>query len=186
MLQRRITIFGGSRCAESAPEYQDALRLGKLLAHEGYAVCTGGYYGIMGAISRGAHEAGGEVIGVTMNSLKAEPNPYLKQILPTEDFYNRLQHLIRDSDAFIAMRGGMGTVTEISLVWNKLVTHIIDPPKPLILVGDCWRRVADAWKTNLPVSVDDLSFVTFAGTPEEALDELRNHFARSSLQARHS
>lgn len=173
---RCITIFGGSRCSETAPEYQDALSLGRLLAQKGYAVCTGGYYGIMEAISRGAHEAGGEVIGVTMNAFKAEPNPYLKKILPTEDFYMRLQHLIRDSDAFIAMRGGMGTVTEISLTWNKLVTHIIDPPKPLILVGECWRRVAAAWKENLAVGDGDLSVVSFVDSPAQAMEVLRAHF----------
>ena len=42
------------------------------------------------------------------------PNPYLKKIEPDADFYARLQILIRESAGYIALRGGMGTVTEIS------------------------------------------------------------------------
>jgi uncharacterized protein (TIGR00725 family) len=78
--RRRITVFGGSRCASDSPEYVEALRLGRLLVEAGFDVCSGGYYGVMEAISRGAHEAGGEVIGVTMNQFKATPNAYLKKI----------------------------------------------------------------------------------------------------------
>ncbi|HXI93207.1 MAG TPA: LOG family protein, partial [Blastocatellia bacterium] len=118
---RRITVFGGSRCGPDAAEYKEALRLGRLLVEAGFDVCSGGYAGVMEAISRGAHEAGGHVIGVTMEQFKSAPNPYLKKIEPSADFYARLQILIRDSAGYIALRGGMGTVTEISLVWNKLV-----------------------------------------------------------------
>jgi predicted Rossmann-fold nucleotide-binding protein len=51
---KRITVFGGSRCGPEAPEYQEALKLGRLLVEAGFEVASGGYYGVMEAISRGA------------------------------------------------------------------------------------------------------------------------------------
>ena len=96
-MAKRITVFGGSRCGPEAREYSDALKLGRLLVEAGFEVCSGGYAGVMEAISRGAHEAGGNVIGVTMNQFKAPPNRYLKKIEPSADFYGRLQTLIRES-----------------------------------------------------------------------------------------
>ncbi len=165
---KRVTIFGGSRCGPEAPEYQGALRLGRLLVEAGYEVCSGGYAGVMEAISRGAHEAGGEVIGVTMTQFRAAPNPYLKKIEPSESFYTRLQTLIRHSVGYIALRGGMGTVTEISLVWNKLTMGVL-PRRPLILLGECWPKVIAGLGEQLVISESDLSYLSFANTAEEAV-----------------
>jgi uncharacterized protein (TIGR00725 family) len=169
---KRITVFGGSRCGPDTAEYQEALTLGRLLVEAGFDVCSGGYAGVMEAISRGAHEAGGNVIGVTMEQFQSAPNPYLKKIEPSADFYARLQILIRDSAGYIALRGGMGTVTEISLVWNKLVMNVL-PQRPLILLGECWPRAMECLQQHLVISDSDLSHLSFAATAEEAVALLR-------------
>src|SRR6059036_537544 len=168
MDQRIVTIFGGSKCRESDLEYAQALHVGELLADAGYTICTGGYSGVMEAASRGAHERGGHVIGITMNQFKSQPNRYLTQKVPSEHFYDRLQRLITRSVGYIALRGGMGTVTEISLVWNNLQTGVLDP-RPLVLLGDCWLPVVKAWQRHLAVSDNDVQLLNFAGTPEEAV-----------------
>ena len=166
--ERIVTIFGGSKCRETDPEYAEALRVGALLADSGFTVCTGGYAGVMEAASRGAHERGGRVIGITMNQFKAQPNRYLTEKIPSEHFYERLQRLIIQSVGYIALRGGMGTVTEISLVWNKMQTRVLDP-RPLVLLGDCWPPVVATWQSYLAVSDSDVNILAFAGTPEEAV-----------------
>ena len=148
------------------------MRVGQLLAEAGFTVSTGGYSGIMEAASRGAHERGGRVIGVTMNQFKSEPNKYLTEKVPSAHFYERLQRLITQSVGYIALRGGMGTVTEISLVWNKLQTRVLEP-RPLVLLGDCWPQVVQAWQKHLAVSDADVSMLNFANTPEEAVDIIR-------------
>ena len=61
----------------------------------------------------------------------------------------------------------MGTVAEISLVWNKLQTGVIEP-RPLILLGECWREVVECWQQNLVVTDQDVSILNFAADPEEA------------------
>lgn len=166
---RIVTIFGGSRCNETAAEYQQARRVGELLAEAGYMICTGGYLGIMEAASRGARERGGRVLGIVMNQFKAEPNRYLTDKVASAHFYERLQHLITRSVGFIALRGGMGTVTEVSLVWNKIQTRVIEP-RPLVLLGDCWPPVVECWQRHLVVSEQDISILDFASTPEEAVE----------------
>jgi uncharacterized protein (TIGR00725 family) len=159
--ERIVTIFGGSKCREGDPEYAQALRVGALLADSGFTICTGGYAGVMEAASRGAHERGGRVLGITMNQFKAEK-------VPSEHFYERLQRLITQSVGYIALRGGMGTVTEISLVWNKLQTRVLDP-RPLVLLGVCWPPVVKEWQRHLVVNDADVQILDFAGTPEAAV-----------------
>jgi uncharacterized protein (TIGR00725 family) len=166
--ERIITIFGGAKCRESDPEYEQARRVGQLLAEAGYTICTGGYLGVMEAASRGAHERGGRVIGILMDQFTAEPNRYLTEKVATPHFYDRLQRLIVRSLGFIALRGGMGTVTELSLVWNKIQTRVIEP-RPLVLLGDCWLPVVKAWQANLVVTDADVAALDFAGSPEEAV-----------------
>jgi hypothetical protein len=61
----RISVFGGSQPKEGDAAYLEGIELGKLLAERGHIVLTGGYIGVMEAVSRGAREAGGHVIGVT-------------------------------------------------------------------------------------------------------------------------
>jgi len=166
--ERIVTIFGGSRCGEDCEEYVQARRVGQLLAEAGFTICTGGYLGVMEAASRGAHERGGRVLGIVLNQFKAEPNRYLTDKVATSHFYERLQNLINRSIGFIALRGGMGTVTEMSLVWNKLQTRVIEP-RPLVLLGSCWPPMVEAWRQHLAVSERDVALLDFAGTPEDAV-----------------
>jgi uncharacterized protein (TIGR00725 family) len=161
MSERIVTIFGGAKCTEDSQEYREALMLGRLLAESGFTICTGGYLGVMEAASRGAREAGGRVLGIVMNQFKSEPNRFLTEKVATDHFYDRLQNLITRSVGFVAFKGGMGTVTEISLVWNKLTTKVL-PYRPLVLVGESWPKVVEAWKQHLVVSEEDIKLLNFA------------------------
>ena len=167
-MERIITIFGGSKCGEDSEEYAAARRLGQLLAERGFTICTGGYLGVMEAASRGAHERGGRVLGIVMNQFKSEPNRYLTDKVASAHFYERLQNLITRSVGFVAVRGGMGTVTELSLVWNKLQTRVIGP-RPVVLLGSCWPPLVEAFRRHLAVSDEDVRLLDFAQTPEEAV-----------------
>lgn len=165
--EKIVTIFGGSKCGENSEEYQQAKQLGGKLAEAGFTICTGGYLGVMEAASRGAREKGGRVLGIVMNQFRSEPNRFLTDKVATNHFYERLQNLIERSVGFVAFRGGMGTVTEVSLVWNKLQTRVINP-RPLVLLGDCWKPFIKACQENLVVSNADVSILDFAANAEEA------------------
>jgi predicted Rossmann-fold nucleotide-binding protein len=62
----------------------------------------------------------------------------------------------------------MGTITEISLVWNKMQTAVMER-RPLVLLGSCWPPIVEAWQKSLAVSDQDVSFLDFATSPEEAV-----------------
>jgi uncharacterized protein (TIGR00730 family) len=142
----KITVFGGAQPREGSAAYEEARELGKLLAQRGHAVLTGGYMGTMEAVSRGAHEAGGHVIGVTCEDIevwrKSTPNQWVKEELRRKTLFERLQGLIEGCDAAIALSGGAGTLTEVSLMWNLMIVESL-PRRPLILVGRGWQSTFD-------------------------------------------
>src|ERR671912_3029100 len=156
--ERIVTIFGGAKCGEQDIEYTQARRVGELLADAGYTICTGGYLGVMEGASRGARERGGRVLGIVMNQFKSEPNRYLTDKVASAHFYERLQNLIERSVGFIALRGGAGTVPELSLVWNKLQTKVIES-RPLVLLGDFWPPIIEALRSHLVISEKDVSLL---------------------------
>ncbi|MBI5296725.1 MAG: LOG family protein [Chloroflexi bacterium] len=147
-----ITVFGGSQPREGDAAYLEAQTLGRLLAERGHAVLTGGYIGTMEAVSRGASEAGGHVIGVTCEDIedwrKVSANQWVKEERRKKTLLERLQVLIEDCDAALALPGGPGTLTEISLMWNLMIIQALHR-RPLILVGDGWQSVFDQVFTKL-------------------------------------
>src|SRR4030067_1311509 len=116
-MKTRITVFGGSQPKPGEPVYQDALHLGKLLAQQGYILLNGGYIGTMEALSRGAAESGGHVIGVTCDEIEAwrkvKANAWVKEERRYPTIRERLMALIESWDAALALPGGAGTLTEI-------------------------------------------------------------------------
>lgn len=115
---KTATTFGASR-VEDPELYKEGVELGRFLAEKGYKVKCGGYGGLMEAVSKGVNEAGGEVIGVTLEYFdEIRPkNPYLTKRIPAKDLFERLKKLIEGSEIFIAQRGSIGTLNEIFMVW---------------------------------------------------------------------
>lgn len=139
-----ITVFGGSQPKPDSPAYAEALQLGRLLAEAGHTVLTGGYVGTMEAVSRGAAEAGGHVIGATCAEIEAwrpiRANAWVKEEWRKATLMDRLQALIEGCEAAIALPGGPGTLAEIALTWNLTIIGV-RPRRPLILVGEGWQAV---------------------------------------------
>ncbi len=143
-----ISVFGGSSPMPGTAAYEQARRLGGLLARAGYAVATGGYMGTMEAASRGAAEAGGHVIGVTCEAIerwrKTGANPWVKEEIKYPTLRERLYHLVEHCHAAISLPGGVGTLSEIALTWSLMQTREI-PAKPLVLVGPLWADTFQAF-----------------------------------------
>ena len=76
-MKKVITVFGSSKPVINDEQYTTAYNLGKQLAQGGFNVCTGGFYGIMEATSKGAVEGGAEAIGVTVNLWNGRANKYV-------------------------------------------------------------------------------------------------------------
>ncbi len=143
-----VTVFGGSNPLPGSFAYVEAYELGRLLALAGHTVLTGGYIGMMEAVSRGANEAGGHVVGVTCADIEAwrgtRANPWVQEERRFTTLQERLNELVLACDAAIALPGGPGTLTEISLTWNLMIVASM-PRKPLILVGSDWKAVMEGF-----------------------------------------
>ena len=167
-----ISVFGSSRPTPGHPDYQTAYELGERLAKAGYAVANGGYIGIMEAVSRGAAEAGGEVIGVTCDEIEAwrpvSPNRWISREIRYPTLWERLIHVVTENEGIIAMPGGVGTLTEIALAWNQLQIEAISP-RPFVLVGGLWQRTLDAFYTPDHMPESHRSLIQLVKTAQEAV-----------------
>ena len=171
--ERSVAVFGSARLRPGDAEYEAARRLGALIAREGWAVRTGGYNGAMAAVSEGAAGEGGHVIGVTVAGWahRLAPNRWVGEERAAEGLLARIEELL-DSDAWVAVAGGIGTLAELSLAWNLLQIGDLTP-RPLILVGERWGALLPAIRAHLVVDDDDLAHVRRAADPDEALAILR-------------
>jgi uncharacterized protein (TIGR00730 family) len=152
-----VSVFGSSQPQPGTPAYTEACELGSLLARAGHTVLTGGYIGTMEAVSKGANEAGGHVIGVTCADIEAwrpvKTNAWVQEERRFATLQERLNELVLACDAAIALPGGPGTLTEIAITWNLMIIHSM-PVKPLILTGAGWKSVMESFynsfETNIP------------------------------------
>src|SRR5438477_4201959 len=141
-MERIITIFGSSRPRENDSDYQEALMRGRSLGDAGFAVCSGGYGGVMEAVSRGAKVAGAKTYGVTTEFFKAQANQWVDNEIRMKTWQERLFELVRLADGFVACKGGTGTLVELAVVWEMLNKAVIDV-KPTVVLGDFWKPILE-------------------------------------------
>lgn len=185
-MSMRITVFGGSQPKPGEPAYQDALRLGKLLAQAGYTILNGGYIGTMEAVSRGAAEAGGHIIGVTCDEIEAwrptKANPWVSEDWHFPSLRERLFTLIENGDGYLALPGGVGTLAEVTLTWNLLLTHIL-PPRPLVLIGTGWQKTVNSFLVQQGENIPKVQrqWISFAPNVDSAFQRLHEILSDGKL-----
>ena len=172
-----VTVFGSSRPRQGDADYEEARILGRALAKHGFSVCSGGYGGVMEAVSRGAKEAGGKTTGVTAEFFKAAKlNPWIDVEVRMKTWEERLFELIRRADGFVACKGGTGTLVELAVVWEMLNKSVM-AAKPFAVLGDFWQPVLDRVReveVGHPSSWDEANgrLVYVAATPGDVASHL--------------
>lgn len=141
-----VTVFGSHSLTSDQPEYDEAVLLGQTLAEAGLGVATGGYGGVMEAVSQGAASAGGMVIGITAPRLfpdRAGPNRFVRREIPAHDAPERDRFLLEQAAATITLPGSIGTVVEFVSAWRD--AYLSDPSarRPHVAVGDGFGRLAE-------------------------------------------
>ena len=171
---------------EGSTAYVEAQRLGRLLAEAGYAVCNGGYGGLMEATARGAREAGGHTIGITCVLWSRPANPWIVQEVRAETFSERLMTLLARGDAYIVLPGGTGTLAELALAWEMMnkssLSETVGGRKPLLVMAPYWQPVIDCLQQEGQLNEGDpgwvaaaMEIVTLFQTPEQAVEHLRKN-----------
>ena len=175
-----ITIFGGSSPKPGEEAYIIAERLGHELGTQGHTVLTGGYIGIMEAISKGASSAGGHVIGVTCEEIErwrtVKPNKWVKEERRYCKLHERMLALINDCDIALALPGGVGTLTEIALMWNLSLIGSITL-KPIILIGKSWKEIISSFLVlqSSYIKDHDREMITIVNEIDAALKIINDH-----------
>ena len=143
----RVTIFGSARLKPGTPAYEGVKKLAAELVGANCDILTGGGPGLMQAANEGAHSADpngpGRSVGINIElPFEQQVNPFVTQSFEHRTFFSRLHHFMIVSDAFVVTPGGIGSLLELSLVWQLLqVRHLYNTP--LILVGKMWADLVD-------------------------------------------
>lgn len=107
----RVSVIGGSRVDESTAER--ARTVGRLLAERGHVVVCGGLGGVMVSVCAGAHDAGGETVGILPTADRGDANEYVDTAVATGLGHARNALVVMNGDAVIAIDGGAGTLSEL-------------------------------------------------------------------------
>jgi hypothetical protein len=179
---RSITVFGSSRFKEDNFYYQHARTLGERIIKDlNYAVLTGGGPGIMEAANRGAYEANGSSLGLTIDlpEYKQPVNRYMTDHIHFYYFFSRKVCLSFSATAFVFYPGGFGTLDEcieiLTLVQTKKIGRV-----PVIMVGKDYWQEFDSLFDNLLVNryktIDekDRDLYTITDDHDEIVNIVRN------------
>jgi len=167
-----VAVFGASIVSAGDPLYEQGVRCGRLLAEAGFGVATGGYGGLMEAVSLGARKADGRVTGVTVPSVfqnRDGGNAHLTHETRAQSLLERIQELAGTTAAAIALSGSLGTATELLAAWNlAYVTRFgEEEPKPIVAVGEPWASLVPLLTQALGT---DGSLVSLVDTVDDAVE----------------
>ena len=198
-IRSTVVLFGGARIpapekadlaaaplAALTPYYEEARKFARIITERSMTsygrdnvIVTGGGPGVMEAGNRGAHEAGGQSIGLNIVLPHEQaPNPYVTPDLCFNFHYFaiRKMHFLMRAKAICIFPGGFGTLDEmfesITLIQTKRMKAI-----PIILFGrDFWCNVINwqALADARTISPEDLDLFSFVETADEALAVIDN------------
>lgn len=179
--KKTVTIFGSARFTEGSKWYEEARKLGKMMAEAEFAVITGGGPGIMEAGNRGAVEGNGRSIGVNIQlQLGERRNPYVQERVSFHYFFVRKVMLSFAARAYVFFPGGYGTLDEFFELVTLIQTKKVSDKIPVILVGkEYWSQI-DKWLTEKiygeykAVDESDLKIYQIVDSAEEAFGLIKD------------
>ena len=141
---RSICVFCGSSAGSEEVYADSARRLGEYFARNQIRlVFGGGRDGLMGAISKACLEMGGKVVGVIPKELNYREKVALAgcEMLVVDSMHERKQAMYNNSEAFIAMPGGIGTMEETFEVWTWLALGLHKKPLALLNIDNFYQHL---------------------------------------------
>jgi uncharacterized protein (TIGR00730 family) len=181
--RRKVTIFGSARTAPDSPLYAQTRDLAASLAAQGWMVITGAGPGIMAAGLEGAgrENALGAAIRLPFES---EASEYVDpdRLVDMRYFFTRKLALIRESDGFVVMPGGFGTLDETFELLTLLQTGKAEPV-PVVMLGlgsgywHAWDRFVDTVVEQGYAGNTDRSLYRITNDVNEAVEQIVNFYA---------
>lgn len=178
--EKSVSIFGSARFSASDEHSKEAERLAEKIVKElGYAIITGGGPGIMQAANKGAFEAGGDSLGLTIKLPHEQvTNPFVKDEVGFYYFFTRKTILTFAAEAYIFFPGGYGTLDEFFEIVTLIQTKKI-PSVPIILIGkDFWEPLTQfieecVYKKHKAIEKKDMAIYKIMDNYDEVIDVIR-------------
>lgn len=177
----KICVYGASSALIDESYIQAGEELGRMMAMRGHGLVFGaGADGMMGALARGVHSHGGEIIGVVPSFFNVDGVLFdnCTELVRTETMRERKQIMEDRADAFIVSPGGIGTFEEFFeiLTLRQLGRHT----KPIVILNtngyyDSMDEMLEKAVISGFMTAECKKLYTTAATPEEALDYIENY-----------
>ncbi|EKD79037.1 MAG: hypothetical protein ACD_41C00187G0001 [uncultured bacterium] len=178
-LTKEVTVFGSARTKPGSRYYKEGEKLGRMLASEGFTTITGGGPGVMEAVNKGAHDAGGPSLGLNIQLPKEQRvNKYVNHGIGFHFFFTRKVMMTSPSQAFVVFPGGYGTLDEFFEVITLMQTNKM-PRVPLILMGkEYWDSLdrflrQEALEHHASIEPEDLALYHIVDSADEAMRIIR-------------
>lgn len=175
---QQVAIFGYSDTTENEALYKSVIQVSKRLAEDGYIVVDGGGPGVMRAATIGAKQAGGKVIAVTLHPKDMthfegrDPLNNFDTEIKTKTYVERTLTLMEQGQVYVVFNGGTGTISEFGMAWG-LARLYFGHHKPLILYGDFWKNIIQAFKENMLLRPEELKVFKIVNSPDGVLDAIK-------------
>lgn len=181
-LNKAVAIFGSARTKPGHPHYEAAREVAYAVAKQGYTVITGGGPGIMEAANKGAHEAGGDSVGLCIQlPFEQSGNQYITKGVDFHYFFVRKVCFLIRTVAVVVMPGGYGTMDEVMETATLVQTKKIKSMPIILYESAFWKGLTDWLRQTLEVehqyiSPGDVDLFTMADSVQQVLDTLeRSH-----------
>ncbi len=174
-----VSVFGSASITESDPVYDLGRQVGRLLAESGFSVVTGGGPGAMEAANRGAFEAKGKSVGLSIQLPREQAsNPYTTTRINFRYFFIRKVMFVKYAVAYVILPGGFGTMDELFEALTLIQTNRIKPFPVIMLGKDYWKDLI-SWikKTMLMkhrmICPDDMDLFQVVDDPVAAVAAIK-------------
>ncbi len=176
LLTPSVTFYGSARIEETHPSYKQTQSLAYRISKElGYIILSGGGSGIMEAASRGAHDAGGRAVGLTIRlPHEQKTNQYITDEIPFYFFFARQVSMSYMTEVVIFCPGGFGTLDEFFEMLTLQQTGKIGRIPIILLGSDFWNPLQKFIKEVLvdtygAISPDDMNLYTITDDEDQIL-----------------
>ena len=128
---KNISVFCGAHLGNNPIYASEAKKVAEVIVEKGMnVVFGGGDVGLMGVVSHTAIDNGGEVLGISLQSLYELEltNPRIQEVVVAQTLLERKDIFMQRSDAFIVLPGGVGSLDELAEVMCSNQLGIINKP----------------------------------------------------------
>ena len=178
---RKVSVFGSSRLTDEDPVSLCAEEFARRMVREGWMAITGAGPGVMEAAQRGAGADRSFGLNIKL-PLGSEVNPVIEsdpKLITFRYFFTRKVTFLKESDAFVLLPGGFGTLDELFELLTLVQTGKSDL-HPVVLLAPPGETYWNEWRAIVEerlaarglISLDDLHLVHMTNDVEDAVREV--------------